>query len=1008
MGCCTFSSDDIVIKSPNDKRLYRVIKLENGLTALLIHDPQVYPQGPPDHSSDVEQREEDSEAVVEGEEGEVKTKEEGGASQTKKAAAAMCVGIGSFSDPLEAQGLAHFLEHMLFMGSTKFPDENEYASYLSKHGGSSNAHTETEHTCYYFDVKREFLKGALKRFSQFFVSPLMKSEAMAREVQAIDSEFNTVLQNDFCRLQQLQGHTSSPGHPFNKFSWGNKKSLDDAKKKGINLQEQILKLYRDNYHGGLMKLVVIGGGKSYNLSMYLKDPQVNLEFKAEGPIWKAGKLYRLEAVDDVHILHLAWTLPCLQEHYLKKPEDYLSHLLGHEGRGSLHFYLKARGWVTSLDTCLSGMDCSSVAYIFCMVIYLTDSGLEKMFEIIGFVYQYIKLLRQMSPQEWIFRELQDIGNMDFRFAEEQDQDDSASQLAENLLYYATEHVIYGDYVNESWDKELIEYVLGFFRPENMRIDVISKSLFKSEDFQCEPWFGSHYTEEDISPSLIDLWKNPQEINVSLHLPAKNDFIPRDFSIRSDVLCIDTATTSYPKCILDEPLMKFWYKLDSTFKLPHVNTYFSINLKGAYDDVKSCVLTSLYIDLLTDQLNEILYELSVSSLITSHFAVQIRWKLFVFKWFQWEHYLHLIVETRNCCACVASLGTSVSLSLDKLQLEVYGFNDKLPALLSKILETIKSFLPTDDRFEVFKEDMERAYTNANMDPWSYSTYLRDQVLLQKFYTVDEQLHVLKGLSVSDLKSFIPEIFSQLYFQIEQAVKSESVRLKVLIDLFQEIVQEPLFNQLRTKEQLGYVVLCGQNCTCNVFGFYFCVQSSEYNPIHLQGRLDNFIDGLEELLEGLDDDSFENYKGGLMAKVLEKDAYLTCETNRLWTQILDKWYTFDCSKKAAEQLRSIQKEDVINFYKTYLQQSSPKRRRLATRVWGCNQRFKRRLHEARRFARALSLKSLKALLMCKSLKTLQEAEEARPESVQVIEDLAAFKMSSKFYGCKRCQKVTPLKS
>ncbi|PRQ34772.1 putative nardilysin [Rosa chinensis] len=37
----------------------------------------------------------------------------------------MCVGIGSFSDPMEAQGLAHFLEHMLFMGSTKFAVENE-------------------------------------------------------------------------------------------------------------------------------------------------------------------------------------------------------------------------------------------------------------------------------------------------------------------------------------------------------------------------------------------------------------------------------------------------------------------------------------------------------------------------------------------------------------------------------------------------------------------------------------------------------------------------------------------------------------------------------------------------------------------------------------------------------------------------------------------------------------------------------------------------------------------
>nr|XP_011461419.1 PREDICTED: A-factor-processing enzyme-like isoform X2 [Fragaria vesca subsp. vesca] len=271
----------------------------------------------------------------------------------------------------------------------------------------------------------------------FFVSPLMRSEAMEREVQAIDSEFNTHLQDDFSRLGQLQGHTSSPGHPFNRFSCGNKKSLDDAKDNGINLQERILKLYRDYYHGGLMKLVVIGGESLNVLEHWVlelfgdvkKGPQVKLEFKTEGPIWKAGRLYRLEAVDDVHILHLAWTLPCLQEHYLKKLEGCLCHVLGHEGRGSLYSYLKARGWIRSLDASLSRIDCSSVAYIFCMVIYLTDSGLEKIFEIIGFVYQYIELLRPMLPQEWIFRELHDVGNMKFIFAEEQDQDDYASGLA---------------------------------------------------------------------------------------------------------------------------------------------------------------------------------------------------------------------------------------------------------------------------------------------------------------------------------------------------------------------------------------------------------------------------------------------------------------------------------------------------------------------------------------------------------------------------------------------------
>ncbi|PRQ34773.1 putative nardilysin [Rosa chinensis] len=146
----TFSSDDVVLKSPNDRRLYRLINLENGLTALLVHDPEIgdsqlskgseeaemeeeeEEEGMEEDEKDDDEEDEDSEGEDEemdeddeGEDEDGLKKKKGGDSQTKKAAAAMCVGIGSFSDPPEAPGLAHFLEHMLFMGSTEFPDENE-------------------------------------------------------------------------------------------------------------------------------------------------------------------------------------------------------------------------------------------------------------------------------------------------------------------------------------------------------------------------------------------------------------------------------------------------------------------------------------------------------------------------------------------------------------------------------------------------------------------------------------------------------------------------------------------------------------------------------------------------------------------------------------------------------------------------------------------------------------------------------------------------------------------
>ncbi|KEH34462.1 insulin-degrading enzyme [Medicago truncatula] len=1016
------SSDDVIVKSPNDNRLYRLVHLKNGLQALIVHDPEIYPEGAPkdgsidedDEEEDDEDEEDDEEDDDEGEDDEDEEEEDedeedvegreggkGAANQSKKAAAAMCVGIGSFSDPNEAQGLAHFLEHMLFMGSDEFPDENEYDSYLSKHGGSSNAYTETEYTCYHFDVKREYLKGALRRFSQFFISPLVKAEAMEREVQAVDSEFNQVLQSDACRLQQLQCHTSTPNHPLNKFFWGNKKSLADAMEKGIDLREQILKLYKDYYHGGLMKLVVIGGESLDVLESWVvelfgavkKGPQVNPKFTVEGPIWKPGKIYRLEAVKDVHTLDLSWTLPSLHQEYLKKPEDYLAHLLGHEGRGSLLSFLKAKGWASSLSAGVGddGVYRSSIAYVFVMSLHLTDSGVEKIFDIIGFVYQYLNLLRQNSPQEWIFKEIQNIGNMEFRFAEEQPQDDYAAELAENLKFYPSEDVIYGDYVYKTWDEQLIKQVLGFFVPENMRVDVVSKLVHKSEDFQHEPWFGSRYVEEDIPQDLIELWRNPQEIDASLHLPSKNEFIPSDFSIRAGGACDgDFENSTSPRCIVDEALIKFWYKLDSTFRVPRANTYFRINLKGGYDNAKSCVLSELFIHLLKDELNEIIYQ-----------------------------------------ASIAKLETSVAYVGDMLELKVYGFNEKLSVLLSKVLSTARSFMPTDDRYQVIKEDMKRALKNSNMKPLSHSSYLRLQVLCESFYDVDEKLQYLNDLLLDDLKAFIPELRSQLYieglchgnlseeeavnisnifktnfpvkplpiksrhaervicfpsnanlvrdinvknkleknsvielyFQIEEDLGLGSTKLKALIDLFDEIVEEPLFNQLRTKEQLGYVVECSPRVTYRVFGFCFCIQSAEYNPVYLQGRVESFINGLEELLDGLDDDSFENYKSGLMGKLLEKDPSLTYESNRLWNQIVDKRYIFDISKKEAEELKNISKNDVIEWYKTYLKQSSPKCRRLLVRVWGCN--------------------------------TDMKDAEAPSKSVHVITDPVAFKKQSKFY-------------
>lgn len=128
-----------IIKSQEDKRLYRGLELANHMKVLLVSDPT-----------------------------------------TDKSAAALDVNIGNdiffhsrnmfliqslgyMSDPPEVYGLAHFCEHMLFLGTKKYPNENDYSKFLSEHGGSSNAATYSDHTIYYFDIVPEKLNNALDR-----------------------------------------------------------------------------------------------------------------------------------------------------------------------------------------------------------------------------------------------------------------------------------------------------------------------------------------------------------------------------------------------------------------------------------------------------------------------------------------------------------------------------------------------------------------------------------------------------------------------------------------------------------------------------------------------------------------------------------------------------------------------------------------------------------------------------------------------------------------------------
>lgn len=207
-----------IVKSQQDNRDYRGLQLPNGLKVLLVSDPS-----------------------------------------TDKAAAALTVDVGHMSDPDNLPGLAHFCEHMLFLGTEKYPQENAYSLYLSENGGTSNASTYADNTKYYFDVVPNKLEGALDRFAQFFIAPRFTESATDREIKAVNSEHEKNLATDVWRIRQVNKFLSDPAHPYSKFGTGNEKTLhDDPKRLGINVREELLKFHDKWYSANIMCLSVYG------------------------------------------------------------------------------------------------------------------------------------------------------------------------------------------------------------------------------------------------------------------------------------------------------------------------------------------------------------------------------------------------------------------------------------------------------------------------------------------------------------------------------------------------------------------------------------------------------------------------------------------------------------------------------------------------------------------------------------------------------------------------------
>jgi insulysin len=127
-----------------------------------------------------------------------------------------------------------------------------------------------------------------------------------------------------------------------------------------------------------------------------------------------------------------------------------------------------------------------------------------------------------------------------------------------------------------------------------------------------------------------------------------------------------------------------------------------------------------------------------------------------------------------------------------------------------------------------------------------------------------------------------------------VGNNSIRpLRAKTLLLDQMTHEPAFDQLRTKEQLGYVVFSGTHLTATTIGYSFIIQS-EKTPEYLESRIDSFLGGFAKTLSSMSDSDFEGHKRSLITKRLEKLKNLDQESSRLWSHINNEYLDFELGK------------------------------------------------------------------------------------------------------------------
>jgi len=874
-----------------DKRIIKTLTLENGLDVFLVSDPDVH-----------------------------------------RSAAALAVGVGHLHDPLEKQGLAHYLEHMLFLGTKKYPEVGSYKKYLDEHSGASNAYTSGNITNYFFQVSHDGFDEALDRFSDFFKAPLFDKKYAAREVKAVNNEHEKNKLNDGWRGNFVANLMSEPGHPLKQFGTGDKTTLS-----GDN-RPDLLKFYGKYYAASNMKLALISSAPLEVLSAKankyfsgienrpVKVPEMPAAFRKS--LKNEYRLLKIKTIKDIRSLEIDFPTIRLLDHKGSKPASIVGSVLGYEGKGSLLSKLKEEGLVLGLSA--GGGSSHPNINSFGISISLTEKGLKEYERILEMVFSYIEMVRKHGIEKYTFEQAQAMAQIDFDWKNPNEGMGFISSKASLMHDYDLDEIERLPFLLTEYEPEAYKAVLETLVPENSMV-VLSHNSVKPD--KKAPYYDAEYSLQKIKGNAFEKLKYPSALKGAFY-PQKNNFIPYDLKLLDED----------PHLIRDDSLAKVWFKYDHRFKQPKVYLTYQIETPHTYRSPKNLQLAKLYGAAVQEGLNELVYPIQMA-------------------------------------------GLSYSLSIDKrgVVLTIGGYSERISDLLKLVTQNLMEIKIDLQKFNNIKEAMVRGLNNRRLgQAYARGGYYNWLMLLDEQYTDKQKLQALNPLTLKDLKAYAKKLYEKVFvtgmihgnYNDAKAVQSTQILLDSLksqpllqedrykqrvetmpegkrfrfsrevednnnslayaiqigekdpfllakVSMLASIVESDFYTQMRTNQQLGYIVFSfKQRVEDNIF-FRFVIQSSTHGPFEMSKRVNTWLASTEKLFSKLTEQEFERHRQALIVGLEKEGDSIAAVLGDLYSLAIDEDGDFRYKKKLIEAVKKVKKRDVIlEARKIFLDPNTPR--------------------------------------------------------------------------------------